>query len=167
MSDLLSKMYISLHVKYPLFFSDCSETWIFATDFPEILRYRISWKSAQWKPSWPTSKNGWINGTDRHDEANSRFSQFLRTRLKAEMPLKFTAKGTVKVNGIREAGESNRSIAENYDVHESTLRQRQGTGTVPTSLCRFKYKVPNEEEKELAEYCRDFDTRLCGQLSEC
>jgi IS30 family transposase len=83
------------------------------------------------------------------------------------MPLKFTAKGTVKVNGIREAGESNRSIAENYGVHESTLIQRQGRGTVPTSLFRFKYKVENEEEKESPEYCRDFVTRLCGQLSEC
>ena len=51
----------------------------------------------------------------------------LRMRLKAEMPLKFTAEVTVKVNGIREAAESNRSIAENYGVQESTLRQRQGS----------------------------------------
>jgi len=37
------------------------------------------------------------------------FSHILRKRLKAEMPLKFTAEVTVKVSGIREAGESNRS----------------------------------------------------------
>ena len=83
------------------------------------------------------------------------------------MSLKFTAKVTVKANGIPEAGESNRSIAVNYGVHESTLRQRQETGTVPTSLCPFNDTISNEEEKESAEYCRDFHTRLCGQLSEC
>jgi hypothetical protein len=26
-------MYIGLHVKYSLFFSDCDKTWIFSTDF--------------------------------------------------------------------------------------------------------------------------------------
>ena len=69
----------------------------------------------------------------------------------------------MKVNGIREAGESKRSTAEHCGVHESTLRKRQGTGTVPTSLCRFKDIIANEEEKESAEYYRDFDTSLCGQ----
>ena len=37
--------------------------------FPKILKYQISWKSFQWKPSCSMR-------TDRHDEANSRFSQF-------------------------------------------------------------------------------------------
>jgi hypothetical protein len=31
-SEILLKMYIGLHVKYPLFLSDCNETWILSTD---------------------------------------------------------------------------------------------------------------------------------------
>jgi hypothetical protein len=37
--------------------------------FAAIHQYQISWKSVQWEPSYTTR-------TDRHDEANSRLSQF-------------------------------------------------------------------------------------------
>jgi hypothetical protein len=43
------------------------------TDFWKILRYKISWKSIQWK----LSCSMWMDGrTDWHDKANSHFSQF-------------------------------------------------------------------------------------------
>jgi hypothetical protein len=35
--------------KVPLLLSDFNETWIFWTDFREILERQISWKSVQWK----------------------------------------------------------------------------------------------------------------------
>jgi hypothetical protein len=70
-------MCIVLHVKYQLFLSSFSENGIFITDFRKILKYQISWKSVQWKQSCPMRMDGRTDGqTDRHDEANSRFSQF-------------------------------------------------------------------------------------------
>ena len=34
--------------KVPLFFTNFNETWIFSTDFQEILQCQISWKSVWW-----------------------------------------------------------------------------------------------------------------------
>jgi hypothetical protein len=60
------KMYISLHVKYPLFVTDFNKTWIFRTDFRKLLKYKISWKSVKWEPSCSMRT---YRQTDRHDEA--------------------------------------------------------------------------------------------------
>jgi hypothetical protein len=53
-----SKMYIGLHVKCPLFFSDFNESWIFSTDFRKLLKCQISWKSVQWEPSCSMGTDG-------------------------------------------------------------------------------------------------------------
>jgi len=44
------------------------------TDFKKILKYKISQKSVQWELNCSMRTDG--RWTDRHDEANSRFSQF-------------------------------------------------------------------------------------------
>ena len=80
-------IYIGIHVKCPLFLSEFSDTWISSTDFRKILRYQISWKSAQWEPSCSMRTSG---QTDRlagkqpewHDEGNSRFSIFCESAYK-------------------------------------------------------------------------------------
>jgi len=70
-------MYIGLYVNYPLVLPDFSETWIFTTDFRKTLKHRILWKSGRLEVELFHADRR----TDRHDEASSRFSQFLRTRL--------------------------------------------------------------------------------------
>jgi hypothetical protein len=53
----------------PLVLSDFNENLILSTNFRKILNCKISWKSFQWEPRCSMQ-------TDRHYEANSRFSQF-------------------------------------------------------------------------------------------
>jgi len=46
MGEILSQMYIGLHVKYPSFLSDFNEALIFSTDYRKILKHKISRKRA-------------------------------------------------------------------------------------------------------------------------
>jgi len=48
--------------------------------FKNLVKYQISWKPVQWEPSCSLRTDG---RTGRHDEANSRFTAILRTRLVA------------------------------------------------------------------------------------
>jgi hypothetical protein len=75
MSKVLSNMCIGLHVKYPLFLSDFSETWILSICFtknaqiPNFMKIR----PVEAELSHAAGRTG--RQTDRHDEADSRFSQ--------------------------------------------------------------------------------------------
>ena len=69
----LSQMYTGLHVKDSLFLSGFNQTWNFSTDFriiPSIM-FHENPSSGNWVVPWDRDRQ-----TDRHDEANSRFSQF-------------------------------------------------------------------------------------------
>ena len=70
-------MYISLHVQYPFFLSDFNETWIFSTVFFSKKNTQISnfIKIRQVEAELSHADRR----TDRHDEANSRFSQFFES----------------------------------------------------------------------------------------
>jgi len=45
------KMYIGLHIRYPLFLSDFNNTLFFTIGIRKILKYQTSRKSAQLEPS--------------------------------------------------------------------------------------------------------------------
>ena len=55
--------------KVPLFLSDFNETCLFSTDFRSILKYQISWNP------YRGSRAVRYGRTERHSEANGRFSQ--------------------------------------------------------------------------------------------
>jgi len=59
-----------------VFLSHFNGTWIFWTDLRKIIKYQISCRSTLWESIYSM----WTDGqrqTDRHDEANSRFSDFM------------------------------------------------------------------------------------------
>jgi len=60
-------MYIGLHAKYPLFLSDFNVPLIFCTSIRKTLRYQTLSKSELFHAH---------RQTGRHDESDSRFSQF-------------------------------------------------------------------------------------------
>ena len=72
MSEIWSKIFIGLHVKYLLLLSDFNETWIFSTDFSK--KTQIS-DFMEIRPMGSELFHA-DGGTDRHDEAIRHFSQF-------------------------------------------------------------------------------------------
>jgi hypothetical protein len=65
-----------LHVKYPLFLSDCNETWIFSTDFEKKKKAQIlNLIKIRSVGAELFLANRQTAGQIR-DEANSRFTQF-------------------------------------------------------------------------------------------
>jgi len=71
-------MYIGLHVKYRFFLSDFNDTWIFWTVFffEKIPEYQILMEICLVEAEFYADRR-----TDRHEEANSRFSQICEKRL--------------------------------------------------------------------------------------
>ena len=55
-------MYKWLHENNPLM-SECSEIWIFLTDFQKIFKHTISWKSFHWGRSCSMRTAGWTDMT--------------------------------------------------------------------------------------------------------
>jgi hypothetical protein len=59
--------------KVPVIFLDVNENWISSTNFREVLKYKISWKSIQWEPSCCAWTDGRTDGrtgglTDRQTD---------------------------------------------------------------------------------------------------
>jgi len=69
-------MYIGLRVKYPLFLSDFNKTWIFSADFRKNTQISNFMKIRRVGAELFRADGRTDGQTDRHDEANSRFSKF-------------------------------------------------------------------------------------------
>jgi hypothetical protein len=81
LSEVWSKVYIGLYVKYRLFVWDFNETWNFSTDVRKILKFfKKSRKPVQWEPG--CSMQTEERETDRHNESKSRFFTICLTHLK-------------------------------------------------------------------------------------
>ena len=79
------KVHFGLHVNYSLFLSDFNESWIFSTDFLNILKYQIFMKISPERVELSHAEGRTDGQIDRHNEANSRFSQFFeRAQTKEE-----------------------------------------------------------------------------------
>lgn len=83
-------MHLDLRVKCP----SLNQNRVMPTDFNKTPRYEVSRKFDQWEPSCFIRTDKRTEGqterrkekqTDKHDEANRRFSQFLRERLKRDL----------------------------------------------------------------------------------
>jgi hypothetical protein len=150
MSEICSKIYFGLHVKYPLFSSDFKETVIFSADF------RIIHKNKNFMKIRPVADESFhADGrTDRHNEANSRFSQDLRrllrtlgTKKKVNMSVPSPKKraGGVEVSHYRPGYELSRwKGCQPYAPAAFTPRYSLLLGaesTTPGPYCRRKDQV--------------------------
>jgi hypothetical protein len=74
---MLSQMYTSLHVKYPLFVSVKKNIEFSRQTSEKILKYEILRKSGRCEPICYMRTDGRTDGqSDRRDVDSSRFSQF-------------------------------------------------------------------------------------------
>jgi hypothetical protein len=79
-SEMSPCMYIDIHVKYPIFLSDFNKTRIFSIDFRKNIQM-----SNLLKMNPVGSEFFHVDRrTDRHQVANSRFSQFHKHALKPD-----------------------------------------------------------------------------------
>jgi len=76
----VTKTYLVLHVKCPIFLPDINKIWFFVTVFfTKSSRYQISRKYAQWKPRWYLRTDGRVD----MDESNRRlFCNYANARKK-------------------------------------------------------------------------------------
>jgi hypothetical protein len=81
---------------------------------------------------------------------------------KTERCLFFNEKIMTEIIEKIKNGESKRSIAKSYGIHEATLRKRLKAGTVPSSLGRFNKVFSPEMEQALADHCRQLDNYFYG-----
>ena len=96
LSEILSRMHVSLHVKYPLFLSNFIYTWIFGHIFEKCSNIKCHEHRSN-----GTRDGGQRDGrTDRYDEANSRFSQCWRNAYKGSWYTVTKRKLLEKAHGV-------------------------------------------------------------------
>jgi len=76
------KMYIGLRVKYLLFMSDFNESWTLSADFRKIPKYKMSWKSYLWEPTFSVRTDKWRSKQSLFAIIWTRLKQYKYTKTK-------------------------------------------------------------------------------------
>lgn len=85
-----------------------------------------------------------------------------RYKRKSNRKLIFTEENLSEAKRKISEGTSKRRVALEMGIAESTLRKRLKSGSVPTSLGRYKTIFSKEQEEELAQQVRDLDKMFYG-----
>jgi hypothetical protein len=134
LSEMLSQMYIGLHVKYPFFLSDFNKT--VSTDFRKILKYQISCPSSGSRVVTRRRTDGWTNGGTWRSQ--QLFFKILRKRLKSGPHRPYSQKSeTDWKQGVTSVGR--RQGKDNYKSHISfsaALQPKSGLGRHTVEVSR-------------------------------
>ena len=87
--------------------------------FEKILKDQISLKSAQWKPSWSTRTDGWINGQTDMAKQTVDFRNFTNAP-KGGNAIKIHGRSHCESWRNSRSWRKQQVNRENYGVHEST-----------------------------------------------
>ena len=135
-------MWKHLYVKYPLFFSYFNQTWIPSIDFLKILKYKISWNSVQWGAGLFRADGR----TDRHVEANSRFT---RTRIKMHLSTpKFLTAGFPHLFSVSHSSKLHHLLSSSPELATQALNK-------PQILQILATKVPDNPTSDFLTVCSD------------
>ncbi|KAJ8944406.1 hypothetical protein NQ318_023179 [Aromia moschata] len=85
-----------------------------------------------------------------------------RYKRKTDRKLIFTEENLAEARRKISESVSQRRVASEMGIGESTLRKRLKSGNIPTSLGRYKTTFSKEQEQELAQQVKDLDERFYG-----
>ena len=133
-----------LHVKYPLFLSDFTQTWTLSKDFRKVLKYQISRKFVQWEQSCSTRTRGhtWRSQQShfailRHTPKNALLSLLLQAVVAS-------GRSSTSEKPMTEQRRPYRYLG--FSTHRKWIAYTQLQPMVVVPLVRFTAEPPHEDD---------------------